>query len=154
MSLDQLLPVPASAGLGSEYDRRHTCRIVRITYLRRSLLSPERIIGGVLQPGRPGPYRLRRCAAGETPGDPRAAVVVDISRNGRQRYCSVRCTNRAAVPQASHTKPEQPPVANVFSPRLPALASWSGSATAAARNRRPCTGAGSGSAAARAGSGR
>ena len=44
-----------------------------------------------------GMSRLGRCAAGETPGDPCTAVVVDTTRNGRQRYCSVRCANRAAV---------------------------------------------------------
>lgn len=44
-----------------------------------------------------GIHRLRRCAAGEAPGDPCRAVVVDVTRNGRQRYCSVRCANRAAV---------------------------------------------------------
>lgn len=44
-----------------------------------------------------GMSRLGRCAAGETPGDPCTAVVVDITRNGRQRYCSVRCANRSAV---------------------------------------------------------
>ena len=44
-----------------------------------------------------GMHRLGRCAAGRTPGDPCQNVVVDITRNGRQRYCSVRCANRAAV---------------------------------------------------------
>ncbi|UFU03988.1 CGNR zinc finger domain-containing protein [Ruania suaedae] len=44
-----------------------------------------------------GMHRLRRCAAGEEPGDGCSAVVVDVTRNGRQRYCSVRCANRAAV---------------------------------------------------------
>lgn len=44
-----------------------------------------------------GMHRLARCAAGEDPGDPCEAVVVDVTRNGRQRYCSVRCANRAAV---------------------------------------------------------
>lgn len=44
-----------------------------------------------------GMHRLGRCAAGEEPGDPCTAVVVDITRNGTQRYCSVRCANRAAV---------------------------------------------------------
>ncbi len=44
-----------------------------------------------------GMQRLRRCAAGDDPGDPCSAVVVDVTRNGRQRYCSVRCANRAAV---------------------------------------------------------
>ncbi|MFD1717242.1 CGNR zinc finger domain-containing protein [Georgenia deserti] len=42
-------------------------------------------------------HRLRRCAAGETPSDGCTAVVVDITRNGTRRYCSVRCANRAAV---------------------------------------------------------
>ncbi|MDP3891371.1 CGNR zinc finger domain-containing protein, partial [Nocardioides sp.] len=44
-----------------------------------------------------GIHRLSRCAAGQKEGDPCAAVVVDVTRNGRQRYCSVRCANRAAV---------------------------------------------------------
>ncbi|GGB27387.1 hypothetical protein GCM10011492_17160 [Flexivirga endophytica] len=44
-----------------------------------------------------GMHRLARCAAGATPGDPCTDVVVDITRNGRQRYCSVRCANRDAV---------------------------------------------------------
>jgi predicted RNA-binding Zn ribbon-like protein len=39
-----------------------------------------------------GMHRLRRCEAA-----PCANVVVDVTRNGRQRYCSVRCANRAAV---------------------------------------------------------
>ncbi|WP_040167801.1 CGNR zinc finger domain-containing protein [Microbacterium gorillae] len=39
-----------------------------------------------------GMSRLSRCAA-----EPCRNVVVDITRNGRQRYCSVRCANRAAV---------------------------------------------------------
>lgn len=39
-----------------------------------------------------GMHRLGRCA-----GDPCSRVVVDTTRNGRQRYCSVRCANRAAV---------------------------------------------------------
>lgn len=44
-----------------------------------------------------GMHRLGRCAAGQVPGDPCTKVVVDITRNGRQQYCSVRCANRAAV---------------------------------------------------------
>lgn len=44
-----------------------------------------------------GMHRLGRCAAGKAPGDPCTAVVVDVTRNGRQQYCSVRCANRAAV---------------------------------------------------------
>ena len=39
-----------------------------------------------------GMDRLSRCAA-----EPCTRVVVDVTRNGRQRYCSVRCANRAAV---------------------------------------------------------
>ncbi len=39
-----------------------------------------------------GMTRLGRCAA-----EPCTNVVVDVTRNGRQRYCSVRCANRAAV---------------------------------------------------------
>lgn len=44
-----------------------------------------------------GIHRLSRCEAGKVEGDPCSAVVVDVTRNGRQRYCSVRCANRAAV---------------------------------------------------------
>lgn len=44
-----------------------------------------------------GMDRLGRCEAGESPGDPCRNVVVDVTRNGRQRYCSVRCANRSAV---------------------------------------------------------
>ncbi len=39
-----------------------------------------------------GMHRLGRCAS-----EPWTNVVVDVTRNGRQRYCSVRCANRAAV---------------------------------------------------------
>ncbi len=39
-----------------------------------------------------GMHRLGRCAA-----DPCNLVIADVTRNGRQRYCSVRCANRAAV---------------------------------------------------------
>lgn len=39
-----------------------------------------------------GMHRLHRCESA-----PCTAVVVDVTRNGRQRYCSVRCANRAAV---------------------------------------------------------
>ncbi|MEH3076700.1 MAG: CGNR zinc finger domain-containing protein [Quadrisphaera sp.] len=44
-----------------------------------------------------GMGRLRRCAAGPEVGDECVRVVVDVTRNGRQRYCSVRCANRSAV---------------------------------------------------------
>ncbi|MFT4259168.1 CGNR zinc finger domain-containing protein [Microbacterium sp.] len=39
-----------------------------------------------------GMTRLGRCQA-----PPCTNVVVDVTRNGRQRFCSVRCANRAAV---------------------------------------------------------
>lgn len=39
-----------------------------------------------------GMDRLGRCEA-----SPCTHVVVDVTRNGRQRFCSVRCANRAAV---------------------------------------------------------
>jgi len=39
-----------------------------------------------------GMSRLLRCGA-----EPCTNVIVDTTRNGRQRYCSVRCANRAAV---------------------------------------------------------
>lgn len=39
-----------------------------------------------------GVTRLGRCEAA-----PCENVVVDVTRNGRQRFCSVRCANRAAV---------------------------------------------------------
>ena len=38
-----------------------------------------------------GMHRLHRCAADCD------RVVGDVTRNGRQQYCSVRCANRAAV---------------------------------------------------------
>ena len=44
-----------------------------------------------------GMSRLSRCEAGLAPGDACRNVVVDVTRNGRQRFCSVRCGNRAAV---------------------------------------------------------
>ena len=39
-----------------------------------------------------GMSRLSRCQA-----PPCTKVVADVTRNGRQRFCSVRCANRAAV---------------------------------------------------------
>ncbi|WP_423463858.1 CGNR zinc finger domain-containing protein [Promicromonospora sp. MS192] len=51
-----------------------------------------------------GMHRLGRCASA-----PCANVVVDVTRNGRQRYCSVRCANRAAVRRhRERTAPEPP----------------------------------------------
>lgn len=61
------------------------------------VLSAVISVGTALHLTTRGMHRLSRCAAGEAPGDPCSAVVVDVTRNGRQRYCSVRCANRAAV---------------------------------------------------------
>lgn len=49
-------------------------------------------VGTALHLATRGMHRLARCAA-----TPCARVVVDVTRNGRQRYCSTRCANRAAV---------------------------------------------------------
>ncbi len=49
-------------------------------------------VGTSLHLGTRGMHRLARCAS-----EPCTNVVVDVTRNGRQRYCSVRCANRAAV---------------------------------------------------------
>lgn len=54
----------------------------------RSVIS----VGTALHLTTRGMQRLRRCEAA-----PCRNVVVDTTRNGRQRYCSVRCANRAAV---------------------------------------------------------
>ncbi|MEO6530989.1 MAG: CGNR zinc finger domain-containing protein [Specibacter sp.] len=64
-------------------------------------------VGTALHLSTRGMTRLGRCAAGAAPGDPCAAVVVDVTRNGRQQYCSVRCANRAAVRR--HRAHGQPP---------------------------------------------
>lgn len=39
-----------------------------------------------------GMHRLGRCAAEDCD-----RVMVDVTRNGRQKYCSVQCANRSAV---------------------------------------------------------
>ena len=49
-------------------------------------------VGTALHLATRGMHRLARCAA-----DPCTRVVVDVTRNGRQRFCSTRCANRAAV---------------------------------------------------------
>ncbi|MGB4137314.1 MAG: CGNR zinc finger domain-containing protein [Microbacterium sp.] len=49
-------------------------------------------VGTALHLAGRGMHRLTRCAAA-----PCRDVVVDVTRNGRQRYCSVRCANRDAV---------------------------------------------------------
>ncbi|TPW76968.1 CGNR zinc finger domain-containing protein [Schumannella sp. 10F1B-5-1] len=54
-------------------------------------------VGTALHLSTRGMHRLGRCAAGLDAGDSCRNVVVDVTRNGRQRYCSVRCANRAAV---------------------------------------------------------
>lgn len=65
----------------------------RLAIVLRAVIS----VGTALHLTSRGMHRLRRCAAGEDPGDGCRNVVVDVTRNGRQRYCSVRCANRAAV---------------------------------------------------------
>jgi predicted RNA-binding Zn ribbon-like protein len=54
-------------------------------------------VGTALHLSTRGMHRLSRCAAGLAPGDPCRNVVVDVTRNGCQRYCSVRCANRDAA---------------------------------------------------------
>jgi predicted RNA-binding Zn ribbon-like protein len=54
-------------------------------------------VGTALHVTTRGMGRLSRCAAGRAPDDPCRNVVVDVTRNGRQRYCSVRCANRDGV---------------------------------------------------------
>lgn len=49
-------------------------------------------VGTALHLTERGMHRLGRCAA-----SPCVNVIVDVTRNGRQRYCSVRCANRDAV---------------------------------------------------------
>lgn len=49
-------------------------------------------VGTALHLAGRGMHRLGRCAAEACDG-----VVVDVSRNGRQRYCSPACANRDAV---------------------------------------------------------
>lgn len=64
-----------------------------LPHVLRAVIS----VGTALHVTTRGMHRLRRCAAGQDVDDPCANVVVDVTRNGRQRYCSVRCSNRAAV---------------------------------------------------------
>lgn len=65
----------------------------RLPHVLRAVIA----VGTALHVTTRGMRRLHRCAAGEAPGDPCRNVVVDITRNGRQRYCSVRCANRDGV---------------------------------------------------------
>lgn len=64
-----------------------------LPYILASVIS----VGTALHLTTRGMGRLARCDAGNDPGDTCRNVVVDITRNGKQRYCSVRCANRAAV---------------------------------------------------------
>lgn len=56
------------------------------------VLSAVFAVGTALHLTTRGMSRLGRCAS-----DPCDRVVVDVTRNGTQKYCSVRCANRAAV---------------------------------------------------------
>lgn len=57
-----------------------------------SVLEAVISVGTALHLAGRGTHRLRRCAA-----SPCRRVIADTTRNGRQRYCSVRCANRDAV---------------------------------------------------------
>ncbi|MFF3027465.1 CGNR zinc finger domain-containing protein [Microbacterium sp. NPDC057944] len=60
----------------------------RLAFVLRAVIS----VGTALHLSTRGMTRLLRCEA-----EPCTNVVVDVTRNGRQRFCSVRCANRAAV---------------------------------------------------------
>lgn len=62
--------------------------IASLSGVLRAVIS----VGTALHLSTRGMSRLLRCES-----HPCADVVVDVTRNGRQRYCSVRCANRAAV---------------------------------------------------------
>lgn len=59
-----------------------------LPFVLRAILN----VGTALHLVTRGMNRLGRCDA-----SPCTNVVVDVTRNGRQRFCSVRCANRAAV---------------------------------------------------------
>ncbi|MGZ8177766.1 CGNR zinc finger domain-containing protein [Williamsia sp. SKLECPSW1] len=61
------------------------------------VLSAVISVGTALHLTTRGMHRIGRCAAGLPGGGTCRMVIVDVSRNGTQRYCSVRCANRAAV---------------------------------------------------------
>lgn len=67
--------------------------VAELPYVMAAVIS----VGTALHLTTRGMHRLHRCAAGEDEGDTCRNVVVDVTRNGRQRFCSVRCANRAAV---------------------------------------------------------
>lgn len=60
-----------------------------LPHVLRAVIS----VGTALHLSTRGMHRLGRCDVGH----PCRNVVVDVTRNGRQRFCSVRCANRAAV---------------------------------------------------------
>lgn len=72
-------------------------------YRDDSRTSLPRVLAAVISVGTAlhlttrGMHRLHRCAATTVSGEPCAQIVVDVTRNGRQQYCSVRCANRSAV---------------------------------------------------------
>ncbi len=59
-----------------------------LPFVLRAIIS----LGTALHLVTRGMHRLARCEAA-----PCRNVVADVTRNGRQRFCSVRCANRAAV---------------------------------------------------------
>lgn len=60
----------------------------RLAFVLRAVIT----VGTALHLTTRGMTRILRCEA-----SPCTNVVVDVTRNGRQRFCSVRCANRAAV---------------------------------------------------------
>lgn len=62
--------------------------VASMPFVLRAVLN----VGTALHLVTRGMNRLGRCEA-----SPCTNVVVDVTRNGRQRFCSVRCANRAAV---------------------------------------------------------
>lgn len=62
--------------------------VASLPYVLRAIIS----LGTSLHLVTRGMSRLARCEA-----TPCTNVVADVTRNGRQRFCSVRCANRAAV---------------------------------------------------------
>ncbi len=80
-----------------------------LAHVLRAVIS----VGTALHLTTRGMHRLGRCAAGLAPGDDCEHVVVDVTRGGRQRYCSVRCANRDAVRRhRARTGPRTQPIAN------------------------------------------
>lgn len=78
---------------GEGWHLHYRDEVQELPWVLRSVFA----VGTALHLTTRGMHRLSRCAAGQDPGDPCTNVVVDVTRNGRQRFCSVRCANRAAV---------------------------------------------------------